>query len=294
MLLSLALLSCTSVLAPATQTKAIAGLEVDGVRAATLTYRPLRFDAATFAAAAADESLREYLNSEVLAELGSAEIGLPLDFAGSVLAPGHYSFGAVLGPDDRIDLRFRALDAPGGGLAVDCPLAVERSAEPAERLEFALLPTAADGEFALVGRSGPLRVSARFRAAARPAAAPIQLEEIPFAVEQEAQHLNGQAWNMLTSKDPKRRDPAEALKRAERAVELTKRTDPAILDTYAEALFQNGDAARALEIEQYALEILPAYFEHRVPPLDTEPRARLKKSLTDGVEKYRAAVEKGR
>lgn len=64
--------------------------------------------------------------------------------------------------------------------------------------------------------------------------------------------LKGLAWLLLTSRDKSILDPARALPLAKRAVELKPTIEN--LDTLAEALFQNGDFAQAVEVEQRAIE----------------------------------------
>jgi len=64
--------------------------------------------------------------------------------------------------------------------------------------------------------------------------------------------LNGLAWHLATDPDPKLRRGAEAVTLAERAVQLTKSEDPAVLDTFAAALAEAGQFGRALEVARQA------------------------------------------
>lgn len=63
--------------------------------------------------------------------------------------------------------------------------------------------------------------------------------------------LNRLAWLLLTADQAHARDPRQAIVLAERAYALS--TAPNITDTLAEAAFQNGDAARAVRLEEQAL-----------------------------------------
>ncbi len=68
------------------------------------------------------------------------------------------------------------------------------------------------------------------------------------------EHLNTLAWHILTDKEFKTRDLPLALESAKKAHELTKGKFPAISDTYAHALFDNGKVAEAIELEKRAIE----------------------------------------
>jgi thiol-disulfide isomerase/thioredoxin len=71
------------------------------------------------------------------------------------------------------------------------------------------------------------------------------------------QALNQFAWTVVQPKPmAKNPDFTYAVKWAQKAVELTKRSDPAILDTYALALFKTGNKAKAVEIETAALALI--------------------------------------
>ena len=63
------------------------------------------------------------------------------------------------------------------------------------------------------------------------------------------------AWALATNADPKLRDPAEALKLAARAAELTSRQDPAVLDALAAAYAAAGDWEHATATATSALEL---------------------------------------
>jgi tetratricopeptide (TPR) repeat protein len=68
---------------------------------------------------------------------------------------------------------------------------------------------------------------------------------------------NELAWIYATADDPAFRDPSEALRLASQAVQTSPQPDPAILDTLAEALLQNGQPAEALKTEQQAASVDP-------------------------------------
>ena len=63
------------------------------------------------------------------------------------------------------------------------------------------------------------------------------------------------AWTLATHPDPKLRDPAEAVRLAERAAELTGRRDPVVLDTLAAAYAGAGDWPRAATTAEAALAL---------------------------------------
>ncbi len=68
--------------------------------------------------------------------------------------------------------------------------------------------------------------------------------------------LNEMAWNILTRVAEDKRDKAVALRAAEKAHALTEGKDPAILDTYALALFVNGKTAEAIAAEEKAIGLV--------------------------------------
>ena len=61
------------------------------------------------------------------------------------------------------------------------------------------------------------------------------------------------AWLLATCSEAQFRNPAEALRRAERARELTQSRDPKVLDTLAAAQAAGGDYVRAVATAQQAL-----------------------------------------
>jgi tetratricopeptide (TPR) repeat protein len=69
--------------------------------------------------------------------------------------------------------------------------------------------------------------------------------------------LNHLAWIYATAADRKLRNPAEAVVLARRAVQSSREPNAAFIDTLAEALLVNGQAAEALATEQRAAELDP-------------------------------------
>ena len=70
--------------------------------------------------------------------------------------------------------------------------------------------------------------------------------------------LSQYALNLLTCQPSDLREPASALQNAKQAVEKSGARDPKSLDVLAQAYFQNGDSARAVDTEKLALNLLPA------------------------------------
>ena len=83
--------------------------------------------------------------------------------------------------------------------------------------------------------------------------------------------LNAFVWALLTCDSADLRDPTAALPLAQRAVEKSGGKDPGILDTPALAYFLTGDIAKAIEVEEKALSLLP--------PGDSQVRKDLEKNL---------------
>lgn len=80
-------------------------------------------------------------------------------------------------------------------------------------------------------------------------------KELMPAIEKNAMMLNALAWNILTGEDVLYRDHKLALKAAERASELEDHGNAAVLDTYALALWENGQKKKAVEMQRKAVAL---------------------------------------
>ena len=89
--------------------------------------------------------------------------------------------------------------------------------------------------------------------------------------------LNELAWNILTEDSIKTRDTKLALKLAKRGVDVTEGKEPGILDTYARALFDNGQINEAIAQQKKAIGLAE----------DESLKAELKQTL----EKYEAKAK---
>jgi tetratricopeptide (TPR) repeat protein len=74
--------------------------------------------------------------------------------------------------------------------------------------------------------------------------------------------LSRYALALLTCSPADLREEATALQKAKQAVEKSGERDPKSLDLLAQAYFQTGDSARAIEAEKKALSLLPAPQPH--------------------------------
>jgi thiol-disulfide isomerase/thioredoxin len=68
-----------------------------------------------------------------------------------------------------------------------------------------------------------------------------------------AKLLNHFAWTVLTHPRVKYRDTALAAKAAKKAYDVTGGIDPSVTDTYARALFDSGEKAAAIKLQQEAV-----------------------------------------
>ena len=91
-----------------------------------------------------------------------------------------------------------------------------------------------------------------------------------------SQALNSVSWQILTKVEEDKRDNELALQLAKKAVELTESKNPAILDTYALALFRSGKIDQAIQVQTKAVEL----------SIDNEA---MHKELKATLEKYLAA-----
>jgi tetratricopeptide (TPR) repeat protein len=69
--------------------------------------------------------------------------------------------------------------------------------------------------------------------------------------------LSDLAWLLATARDDRLRDPAQAIRYAQRAVDVTRQEAPAPLDVLAAAYAAAGDFVRAVEAAQAALKLGP-------------------------------------
>lgn len=97
-----------------------------------------------------------------------------------------------------------------------------------------------------------------------------------------AQALNAVAWVVV---DPQKKKPADALLRlalraAKQADEKTGHKDAGVCDTLARAYFLAGDVAKAVEVQEHALELAQG------TPLEKD------KGMKDRLEEYRKAEKK--
>ncbi len=93
----------------------------------------------------------------------------------------------------------------------------------------------------------------------------------------DALFLNEFAWNIMTDDKIKYHDMVLALRASRKACDLVKGTQPPLLDTYAKALFLNGQIKDAVQIQEIAIE------------LATDEM--LKKKLTESLNMYKKALK---
>lgn len=73
--------------------------------------------------------------------------------------------------------------------------------------------------------------------------------------DSDSQMLNAFAWRILTGVNEDSRDIKLALRAARKANKLEKGNNPAILDTFALAMFESGKTQKAIELQTKAVEI---------------------------------------
>jgi thiol-disulfide isomerase/thioredoxin len=97
-------------------------------------------------------------------------------------------------------------------------------------------------------------------------------------IKDSEQDLNTMAWTILDDASIKKRDIDLALAMAQRAVEVTKNQDGAMMDTLARAYWDKGDAAKALEVETVAVALAEK---------DERLTEQLRQQLRNTLEKYK-------
>jgi thiol-disulfide isomerase/thioredoxin len=104
-----------------------------------------------------------------------------------------------------------------------------------------------------------------------------QIESLNIKVPQ---ILNDMAWAILTDERIKQRDLALATRLAKAGVDATEGKEPAVLDTYARALFDSGKVADAIEAQKKAVAACT----------DDSMKSELEATL----KKYQAAADKNK
>lgn len=94
-----------------------------------------------------------------------------------------------------------------------------------------------------------------------------------------AEVLNAVSWLILDQSGLERRDFPLAKRAAARANELTAGKDPAIMDTYARALFDSGETEKAIQLQTKAVELAP--------------EGEMKDELKERLDEYQKKVKKG-
>lgn len=94
-----------------------------------------------------------------------------------------------------------------------------------------------------------------------------------------AEVLNAVSWLILDQSGLERRDFPLAKRAAERANTLTGGKDPAIMDTYARALFDSGETEKAILLQTKAVELAP--------------EGEMKDELQKRLDEYQKKVKKG-
>ncbi len=95
------------------------------------------------------------------------------------------------------------------------------------------------------------------------------------SLKDNAEGLNSVAWTIVDGEGIEKRDLDLAMKAATRAAELSKWENAAILDTLARVYWEQGDAAKAVELQKKAVG------KCEEGPMKDELEANLKK-YTDG------------
>jgi len=132
---------------------------------------------------------------------------------------------------------------------------------------------------ALEANLGALKFEALMNGDDKDAATTYGAKLVDKVCNDNAMALNSIAWGIVDPDakiDANKRDYKLALRAAQRANELTKGENFAILDTLAVATFETGDVAKALELEEKAVKL----------STQKDP------GMTERLEKYRKAAEK--
>jgi len=174
-------------------------------------------------------------------------------------ANAHNSLGNALMADGRIDraidryaaaIRFDPGHAPAHNNLGSALLQIGRPQEAIGHFEAAIALRA--GYANALGNLGTaLATTGQARAAVAAYRQAIAADPVHVAAH------SGMAWQLATSPDETVRNPAEAVKLAERAAALTASKEPGILDVLAAAYAARGDYALALQTLEAAMALSP-------------------------------------
>jgi thiol-disulfide isomerase/thioredoxin len=196
---------------------------------------------------------------EELAEEGQALEALDAELGG-ILGGGVRFQTRTLIQSARFDSAMKAYQAA---------LIDEADAEEISRLEAVARAAAPDGtdfdslkahlQAGLEQRQARRLLGHYMRAASADGGADQAAELAPKieALDLDPQTLNNFAWTILTGEDLVVRDLPFATRLAKKAVEATEGQIAYVLDTYARALFDSGQIAEALDVQQQAATLDP-------------------------------------
>lgn len=86
-------------------------------------------------------------------------------------------------------------------------------------------------------------------------------ESIVKDAGKDIQILNGMAWLILTIEGLPYRDLDLAMRAAKAAYDASNGQDPFVVDTYARAMYESGDVAKAIEYQEKAVALAPSEAE---------------------------------
>ena len=186
-----------------------------------------------------NEATLRALNDKHLSDVGDITLDRPCRVGSTFLDRGTYRFSVVVGEDRTLTLRLKSQDATSTVELTSVP-----TGAPVPVIAVAAIPREDLEQFDLEVRCAGLR-----------GFAPIELNPTRLVVS-----LNNTAHDLLESTLPDASiDPRAArlaLGLSRKANAMTGGDNPLILDTYALALFQNGDVEEAIDAQRRAIEQL--------------------------------------
>ena len=115
------------------------------------------------------------------------------------------------------------------------------------------------------------------------------LMRTPFA--NDSRTLNQMSWAMLTSDKVALRDHQAAIAIAAVAAEKTKWTDASVIDTLARGYFLSGNAGKAVELQQKAIEAAKASLEDARSDRSRKFYQNMLEGLEEALEEYKNAAD---
>jgi len=212
----------------------VSAVRVGGAETARIDVSPPRMEAAELNKSLADPDIRNVLNQDHLARLGTLSLARGAVFGERYVGGTPHELGIEVGKNGALFLLVHRTVAP---LRIALDMSNSGGHVPQPTFAFLSGPTAES--FELEVRFGSLRGTT----------------PLDFTDSEVIAGMNNLAHALLTETEASRESLMEALKLAKVANDRTSSSQPQILDTLALALFRNGEFDQAIKMQERAVSL---------------------------------------